>query len=41
MPGGVAYAVKYTTKEIDGDYSLIGRWRGIEGLPLLRPHGKA
>ena len=39
--GGVAYATKYATKEIDGDYSLIGRWRMIEGLPLLRSHGKA
>lgn len=39
--GGAAYATKYATKEIDGDYVLIGHWRGNEELPLLRAQGEA
>ena len=39
--GGAAYATKYATKGIDGDYELIGHWRGNEELPLLRAQGKA
>jgi hypothetical protein len=36
---GAGYAVKYATKEFDGDYALIGSWRGREALPLFRSHG--
>ena len=30
---GGHYATKYATKELDGDYELVGRWRRIEGMP--------
>ncbi len=37
--GGAAYAVKYATKEFDGDWTLVGHLRGTETLPLFRSHG--